>query len=212
MSFTGQGSFESANPAAPAPCATAKPARRKCLAYAAFAATGCAVVIASLSAAPGRAGLFGAGLGLLMGAVAVLDARSFIIPDRLTLSGFALGLANAANESYDRIPEGIALAAARGVLVGFAFYLLRDVYYRLRHRHGIGLGDVKLAAAAGAWLDWTLIPTAIEGAALAALAVYAVSRLWLRRPFDAAAKLPFGLFFAQAIWASWLLAAILPKT
>jgi len=212
MSFIRQGGFESANPAAPAQYATAKPMRRKCLAYAAFVVVGCAVVIASLSAAPGPAGLFGAGLGLLMGAVAVLDARSFLIPDKLTLSAFALGLANAANESYGRIPEDIGLAAARGVLVGLAFYLLRAVYYRLRHRHGIGLGDVKLAAAAGAWLDWTLIPTAIEGAALAALAVYAVSRLWLGRPFDAAAKLPFGLFFAPAIWASWLLAAILPRS
>jgi leader peptidase (prepilin peptidase) / N-methyltransferase len=93
----------------------------------------------------------------------------------------------------------------RGVLLALGFYILREIYYRLRQRHGIGLGDVKLAAAVGVWLDWTLIPIAIEIAALTALTSYAASQLLTKRPFDAAAKLPFGLFFAPAIWLCWLL-------
>src|SRR5204863_7497653 len=132
---------------------------------------------------------------------------SFIIPDRLTLASFLLGLANAANESFGSIAEDIVIAAMRGFLLALAFYVLREIYHRLRHRHGIGLGDVKLGAAAGVWLDCTLIPTAIEIAALAALTSYAASQLLAKRPFDAAAKLPFGLFFAPAIWFSWLLYA-----
>jgi leader peptidase (prepilin peptidase) / N-methyltransferase len=190
------------------PRAMAKPVRQELLACAAFVALACAIAIASLIAAPGRPGVFGAGLGLLMAAIAVKDGRSFIVPDRLTLAAFVLGLANAANQTFESIPENIALAALRGVLLAVTFYLLREIYFRLRHRHGIGLGDVKLAAAAGAWLDWTLIPSAIEIAALAALCFYAASRLLLRRPFDAAAKLPFALFFAPAIWVCWLLEAI----
>ncbi|MGH6852138.1 MAG: prepilin peptidase, partial [Methylocella sp.] len=98
--------------------------------------------------------------------------------------------------------------ALRGLVLALAFFALREIYLRLRHRHGIGLGDVKLAAVAGAWLDWTLIPVAIEIAALAALTFYLTSQLVLRRPIDAAAKLPFGLFFAPAIWFCWLLNAI----
>ena len=189
-----------------------KPVRQELIAIAAFTMLACGIVIASLIAAPGRPGVFGSGLGLLMAATAVKDGRSFIIPDRLTLAAFALGLANAANETYESVPDSIVSAALRGVLLAFAFYLLREIYYRLRHRHGIGLGDIKLAAAAGAWLDWTLIPTAIELAALAALSFYAVSRLLQRRPFDAAAKLPFGLFFAPAIWVCWLIEAIFLTT
>jgi leader peptidase (prepilin peptidase) / N-methyltransferase len=196
----------------PARRSMAKPLPQKLMAIAVFAALACAVVAASLIAAPGRPGVFGGGLGLLMAAIAVKDGRSFIIPDRLTLAAFALGLANAANETYESIPENIASAALRGVLLAVLFYLLRAIYYRIRHRQGIGLADVKLAAAAGAWLDWTLIPTAIEIAALAALCFYAVSRLLLRRPFDATAKLPFGLFFAPAIWLCWLLDAIFLRT
>jgi leader peptidase (prepilin peptidase) / N-methyltransferase len=178
------------------------------IAYAAFAAIACSIVIASFVAAPGRSGFFGGALGLLMLAVAVADARAFIIPDKLSIAAFALALTNAANEGLESMPENIAVAALRGLVLALAFFALREIYLRLRHRHGIGLGDVKLAAVAGAWLDWTLIPVAIEIAALTALIFYIASRLVLGRPLCAAAKLPFGLFFAPAIWFCWLLNAI----
>ncbi len=212
MSLVWHGGATKGVPPLPARRAMAKPVRHELIAFAAFVMLACAIVIASLIAAPGRLGVFGGGLGLLMAAIAVKDGRSFIIPDRLTLAAFALGLANAANEPYESITDNIASAALRGVLLALAFYFLREIYFRLRRRHGIGLGDIKLAAAAGAWLDWTLIPTAIELAALAALCFYVVSRLLLRRPFDAAAKLPFGLFFAPAIWVCWLIDAIFLKS
>jgi leader peptidase (prepilin peptidase) / N-methyltransferase len=184
------------------------PPAGRAMAYAAYTALAWAIVVASLIAAPGWTGAFGAGLGLLMAAIAVKDGRSFAIPNKLSFAAFALGLANAANETFESIPENIFHAAVRGILLALAFYLFRAIYFRLRHRHGLGLGDAKLAAAAGAWLDWALIPTAIELAALAALAIYAVSRLLQRRPFNPAAKLPFGLFFAPAIWVCWLVEAI----
>ena len=187
----------------------AKLSPRAMIEYAAFAALGCSVAIASLGAAPGASGLFGAGLGLLMLAIAVTDARAFIIPDRLTIAGFGLALAAASNRGFASMPEDIAMAAMRGLVLGLAFFALREIYHRLRRRHGIGLGDVKLAAVAGAWLDWTLIPVAIELAALTALIFYIASQLVLRRALCPAAKLPFGLFFAPAIWFCWLLNAIL---
>jgi leader peptidase (prepilin peptidase) / N-methyltransferase len=181
---------------------------RELITYAAFAAVACSMVIASLFAAPGTSGLLGGALGLLMLAVAVADARAFIIPDKLTIAAFLLALTNAANEGLESMPENIAVAALRGLVLALAFFALREIYLRLRHRHGIGLGDVKLAAVAGAWLDWTLIPVAIEIAALAALIVYIANQLVRRRPLFAAAKLPFGLFFAPTIWFCWLLNAI----
>lgn len=176
--------------------------------YAALAAPGCGVVIGSFVAAPGSPGLFGAALGLLMIAIAAADARVYLIPDRLTLAAFLLGLANAVAIDFANMPENIAIALMRGCVLAFAFFALREIYRRLRHRHGLGLGDVKLAAAAGVWLDWALIPAAIEIAAISALIAYTVSQLVLRRPFDAMAKLPFGLFFAPAIWIGWLLGAL----
>jgi leader peptidase (prepilin peptidase) / N-methyltransferase len=182
--------------------------RRELITYAAFAAIACSIVIASLFAAPGTSGLLGGALGLLMLAVAVADARAFIIPDKLTIAAFLLALTNAAIEGLASMPENIAVAALRGLVLALAFFALREIYLRLRHRHGIGLGDVKLAAVAGAWLDWTLLPVAIEIAALTALILYIANQLVLRRPLCAAAKLPFGLFFAPAIWVCWLLNAM----
>jgi len=189
-----------------------KPEDQNRIVYAMFAVAGCAAAIASVVAAAGRAGLFGGALGLLMAAVAVIDARSFVIPDRLTLAAFTLGLANAASESSGAILEDIADAAARGILLALAFYMLRAAYFRLRRRQGIGLGDVKLAAAAGAWLDWTLIPIAIEIAALTALAGYALRQCFKNSSLEPGAKLPFGLFFAPAIWLCWLAAAVFLKS
>jgi leader peptidase (prepilin peptidase) / N-methyltransferase len=184
------------------------PRRGLIVKYGAFAAIACSIVMASLVAAPGTSGLLGGALGLLMLAVAVADARALIIPDKLTIAAFLLALTNAANEGLASMPENIAVAALRGLVLALAFFALREIYLRLRHRHGIGLGDVKLAAVAGAWLDWTLIPVAIEIAALAALIVYIANQLVRRRPLCAAAKLPFGLFFAPAIWFCWLLNAM----
>ena len=37
-----------------------------------------------------------------------------------------------------------------------SFFALRYGYARLRGRQGLGLGDVKLAFVAGAWLDWLM--------------------------------------------------------
>jgi leader peptidase (prepilin peptidase) / N-methyltransferase len=182
--------------------------RRELITCAAFAAIACSIVIASLFAAPATSGLLGGALGLLMLAVAVADARAFIIPDKLTIAAFVLALTNAAIEGLASMPENIAVAALRGLVLALAFFALREIYLRLRHRHGIGLGDVKLAAVAGAWLDWTLLPVAIEIAALTALILYIANQLALRRPLCAAAKLPFGLFFAPAIWVCWLLNAM----
>jgi leader peptidase (prepilin peptidase)/N-methyltransferase len=185
-----------------------KPARHGAIEYATFAALAWSIVFASFVAAPGASGLFGGALGVLTLAIAVADARTFIIPDKLTVAAFLLALTNAANEGLGSLPENIAVAVLRGLVLAFAFFALREIYVRLRHRHGIGLGDVKLAAVAGAWLDWTLIPVAIEIATLTALIFYLASRLILRRPLCAAAKLPFGLYFAPAIWFCWLFNAM----
>lgn len=184
------------------------PLPQKLLTTAALTLTACGVVIASLVAVPGASGFFGAVLGLLMLAVAVADARAYIIPDRLNLAALLLALAETAVNSFENMPENMALAALRGLVLALGFLALRDIYYRLRQRQGIGLGDVKLAAVAGAWLDWPFIPAAIEIAAVLALIVYIGSQLVLRRPLRAAAKLPFGVFFAPAIWFCWLLGAL----
>lgn len=63
-------------------------------------AAACAAV-ASLFAAPDLSGVLGAGLALVMIAIAVIDARRFVIPNELVLAGLLLGLIAAAVEQSD---------------------------------------------------------------------------------------------------------------
>jgi leader peptidase (prepilin peptidase)/N-methyltransferase len=72
------------------------------------------------------------------------------------------------------------------------------------------LGDVKLAGVAGAWLDWTMLPVAIEIAAFSALTAVLIEQLITRRKPKATTRLPFGLFLAPSIWIGWLLQTALP--
>jgi leader peptidase (prepilin peptidase) / N-methyltransferase len=170
-----------------------------------LAALAFALAVASILAAPGIAGYLGAGLAVTMLAIAAIDARFFIIPNELSALGFALALVHATALVPHAMGEAVALALLRGAVLALLFLGLRVAYRRVRGREGIGLGDVKLAGVAGAWLGWMTIPIAIEIAALSALAVYGVRHLTGGQPFNAALKFPFGLFLAPSIWLCWLL-------
>jgi leader peptidase (prepilin peptidase)/N-methyltransferase len=174
-------------------------------------AAGLAALIAcivSLIAAPGLPGVLGAALALIAIAIAVIDARYFIIPNELSAAGLALALVYAFVTESDAL-VGIGFALLRGAVLALLFYALREAYRRLRGREGIGLGDVKLAGVAGAWLGWIAMPIAIEIAALAAIAVFALRHYAAGRPLDAALKFPFGLFLAPSIWLGWLIEVML---
>ncbi|RAI43592.1 hypothetical protein CH341_13600 [Rhodoplanes roseus] len=145
-----------------------------------------------------------AGLALVVTAIAAVDARRFVIPDELNALGIVLGLAHAG--VTDPWPlEAVPYAVLRGAGLAVAFLALRAGYRRLRGRDGLGLGDVKLAAVAGVWLDWFVVPIAIDIAAVAALAAYGVRQLASGRRMRSSGMLPFGLFFAPAIWVGWVI-------
>ncbi len=184
-------------------------AKARAFAVCAVALPALIAVAASIKAVPGPAGYLGAALALLMLAIAIADAHWFIIPDQLSAAGFALGLINAAMIAPHGMWQAAAIALARGAVLALLFYGLRTLYRRLRGRQGIGLGDVKLAAVAGAWVDWQTMPIAIELAALSALGVIGIRYFASGRRLDAALKFPFGLFLAPSIWACWLLEATL---
>src|SRR5258708_6608161 len=162
-------------------------------------------VVASVGLAAVSGGAGGAGLGVLMVAMAAVDARRFIIPDELTVAALALGLAYAAVEDSEIWAQALAWSVLRGVVPALAFLGVRAGYRRWRGREGIGLGDVKLAGVAGVWLDWPTIPIAIEIAAVAALGAYLIMHLSFHRTVRPTTRLPFGLFLAPAIWIAWIL-------
>jgi leader peptidase (prepilin peptidase) / N-methyltransferase len=172
------------------------------LTLAAWAAVGLCTTVVSVLSASGLSGILGAGLALVMIAIAAIDARYFLIPNEWVLAGLVLGLA-AAGAQPGRWAVNVAGAAGRGLVLALLFLAFRILYRRLRGRDGIGLGDVKLAAVAGVWLGWAAVALAIDVAALSALAAVLLDMLRGRK-FTAATRIPFGLFFAPAIWLAWL--------
>jgi leader peptidase (prepilin peptidase) / N-methyltransferase len=165
----------------------------------------------SFAASPDWRGVFGSALALLMLAIAVSDIRHFIVPDALSATAFILGLIFAGLLDDAPLAEAILICLLRAAAAALPLLALMLFYEWWRGRPGLGLGDVKLAAVAGAWLDWFTIVAVIEVAALAALVAYGVWRYVLHRPIVATTPLPFGLFLAPAIWTGWLAEALLAR-
>jgi leader peptidase (prepilin peptidase)/N-methyltransferase len=166
-------------------------------------------VAASLAAAPGADGLFGALLAALMLAIATTDADRYIIPNELTAAAAALALLRAGMVGPDAGWEGLLWAAGRAAAVALPLLALMEGYRRWRGRDGLGLGDVKLAAVLGAWLGWVTIFAVLEVATLTAIAAYLVHAAVRKRPLRGTAFLPFGSFLAPAIWLGWLAEVLL---
>jgi leader peptidase (prepilin peptidase) / N-methyltransferase len=175
---------------------------------ASIGALGLFCVGASFYAAPGLPGLAGAALALNMLAIAVIDWRYFIIPDELNALAIGLGLLAV---GFDDRGEKLTLAldaSTRGATMAALFFAFRFAYRHLRGCEGMGLGDVKLAGVAGIWLDWPSLPIAVEIAAIAALGVFLSRHVQAGRALDPLTKLPFGAFFAPAVWICWALARL----
>jgi leader peptidase (prepilin peptidase)/N-methyltransferase len=138
-------------------------------------------------------------LGWMLLALAVVDARHFLLPDFLTLPLVPLGLA--ANALID--PENLEPAVI-GAVAGFlTIVAIRQLYWWWRGREGIGLGDAKLLAAAGAWVGWPGLPSVVLIAALAALAA-TLLRHTPRGSISLAERVPFGSTLCISIWIVWL--------
>jgi leader peptidase (prepilin peptidase)/N-methyltransferase len=159
----------------------------------------------------GRYGLTGqalawAGFAATLLALAVMDARTTLLPDALTQPLTWAGLL-AAFMGYSGVHLPDALWGAVG---GYLF--LWSVYWLFRlvtGQEGMGQGDFKLLAALGAWFGWQALIGLILTASLSGLVI----GLWLkwRQRLPAGGYIPFGPFLAlagvvQMVWGTpvWL--------
>src|ERR1700674_2082187 len=85
-----------------------------------FVAAAALAVVASVWAAPGARGMLGAGLALIMTAIAAVDLRRYVIPDEFILAGIVLALLQAA-ALEDEPLAAIAVAGARGAALAGLF-------------------------------------------------------------------------------------------
>jgi leader peptidase (prepilin peptidase) / N-methyltransferase len=156
-------------------------------------ATTAAFFVASLERfGPSLAAIAAALFCCLMIALGLIDLEHYILPDRLTFPGIAVGLALA-----HWLPWGGFWHALAGALLGAGVLLaIYGAWWVLRREEGMGLGDVKMLALIGAFLGWqaTLV-TLFFGSLLGAVAGLVL--IW-RGGLGMKSKLPFGTFLAVA--------------
>ncbi len=127
-----------------------------------------------------------------------IDYHHQILPDEITLSGLVLAL------PYTFFRDDLSLTQALlGAGVGAGFLLLvYGIYYLLRKKEGLGLGDVTMMLMVGAFLGWkqtllTLILASIGGAIVGVFFI-------IFKKKDLQHALPFGTFLAPAAFVALL--------
>ena len=160
---------------------------------------GAAIALVSGMFLPWSVAIASTMLGALMIAGADVDARTCLLPDTVTWGAAGVGIAAA--PLLDPGDPWLAVVAAltRAFGTAAALDLLRRCYAGIRQREGLGLGDVKLAGALGAWLPLDMIPVCFGLAASAALVAATAAHL-RGQSVEATTKLPFGAFLCPALW------------
>jgi len=131
--------------------------------------------------------------------LAWIDARSFRLPDigtlPLTLAGVIL----------NTVWLGSPWTSLIGAALGYGSFVAIEVGYRhLRGRDGLGRGDAKLMAAAGAWCGGWLLPLIVLIGPASALVFIGILALLKRRLPDGSQPWPFGPWLALGFLAGWL--------
>jgi leader peptidase (prepilin peptidase) / N-methyltransferase len=127
-----------------------------------------------------------------------VDARQMIIPDTANLS---LGVSGVfwTWASGQSMPWQLLQL----LFAGFLFWSLRWLYAKLRGKVGLGLGDVKFAAAATAWTGLLALPWLILVASLSAVATLAILQIKGRVP-NLQTRIAFGPHLCVGLLVTWL--------
>ncbi|MBA5239034.1 prepilin peptidase [Pectobacterium aroidearum] len=120
----------------------------------------------------------------------VIDIKTLLLPDVLTLSLLWMGLLFNLSETFVPLRDAVV-----GAMAGYlSLWLLYWVFKYATGKEALGYGDFKLLAALGAWLGWQALPNLVLVAALSGLVV---TLIWRGvRKEDTAKPLAFGPWLA----------------
>lgn len=98
--------------------------------------------------------IFLAVLGASLLVLAWIDAETMLLPDVLTIPLIWCGLLVNINGNFSPLSDAVI-----GAVAGFTIPWLIDKGYQfITRERGMGMGDMKLFAALGAWLGWPMLP------------------------------------------------------
>lgn len=130
--------------------------------------------------------LSGAVLLTFLLAIAIIDARHFLIPDELSLGGLAIGFLLSIPPGPPSVPE----SAIGSIVGGGLLWIVAIAGSAAFGREAMGGGDIKLMAMLGAFLGWQgALLTIFLGALLGTL-------VFLPIAWRSDRLVPFGVFLA----------------
>jgi leader peptidase (prepilin peptidase) / N-methyltransferase len=172
--------------------------------------TGAAFFFAILALGPTIAALKYAVFGAIIITLVFSDLEERILPDEFTLGGTLLGIVFAIfvplnfgimrlllmSVKSERVVS-VAESAFAALFCALTLWLVGTMYQKLRHREGLGLGDVKMVAMIGAFLGLQgALLTLIVGSLLGA--VVGLCYIWFTGKDASTYELPFGTFLGAA--------------
>jgi leader peptidase (prepilin peptidase) / N-methyltransferase len=131
-------------------------------------------------------------------ALTVIDLRTMLLPDDLTLPLLWLGLLLALGPVFASLEDAVIGAAAGYLSLWSVFH----VFKLITGKEGMGYGDFKLFAVFGAWLGWQALPMIILLASVVGAAV-GIGLIVAQR-MGKEVPIPFGPYLAGAGWLALL--------
>jgi len=131
-------------------------------------------------------------------ALAGIDLEHKLLPDDITLPLLWLGLLLSLFDVFVDLQASVI-----GAMAGYlSLWIVYKLFKRLTGKEGMGYGDFKLLAAAGAWLGWQPLFIVIL-ASSAVGAVVGITMILLKFT-ERGTHIPFGPYLAAAGWITLL--------
>ncbi|MCK5813357.1 MAG: prepilin peptidase [Cocleimonas sp.] len=124
--------------------------------------------------------------------LSIIDAKTMLLPDNLTLPLMWLGIA----VNYQHLFVDLQ-SSVLGAMIGYLFlWTIFQLFRLVTGKEGMGYGDFKIVAALGAWGGWQILPFTIFVASLFG-AIFGM--VWMAIKRDKKANMiPFGPWLASA--------------
>lgn len=141
-------------------------------------------------------------LSFLLLGLAAMDAETLRLPNVFTYPGIVLGIVYSGARCQHWVRCAL-LSASWAVTAAGLLLAISGIYWLLRGREGIGIGDAKLLALLAAWLGPAQMVLVLILGVIAA-AIFGLGLCIVRRRLDGNAPLPFGSFLCAAgLYASF---------
>ncbi len=155
------------------------------------------------------AGALAVVLVVLVMLIIVIDWENFIIPDKLVIILFLVGLVWRWQVEGTWLAPLLGLGA--GVMLFLTAFLAAFIVERINETESLGGGDLKLLFAAGPWVGFQILPLLLILSGVFGILFYLLWRK-INLPAKQSADVPFGAFpYGPAICAAMLACVLLEQ-